>query len=71
MKTVDGTYSYDELEGFKPFTSERQYYGDPILTIREGMLNLNKAAADIVCRKKIHPVLLQRGAEDDHGYRNR
>ena len=52
MKTVDGNYSYDELEGFEPFVSERQYYGDPILTIREGMLNLNKAAADIVCRKK-------------------
>ncbi len=52
MKTVDGTYSYDELEGFEPFTSERQYYRDPILTVREGILNLNKPAADIVCNKK-------------------
>lgn len=52
MKTVDGNYSYDELEGFKPVISERQYFRDPVITVREGILTLNKIAAEIVCQKK-------------------
>jgi hypothetical protein len=60
MKTVDGKYSYDEMEGFEPFdvAGGKQLKSVSLLTVKNGCIFLNKCAMNIVAGKKYMHIFL-------------
>lgn len=54
MKTVDGSYRYDELEGFEPLdvAGGKQLKTIPLLTVKTGCLFLNMCAMNIIAGKQ-------------------